>query len=411
MGALQFLVSRNVLEVLRSPVIGSALIFGFAGVAFVGATFLFSRYLPQETFGKTALSLALALGGAQAASAAGNSIIVRFDLATGLHALLICTVIAAFLASGVYVVGGLLYGFPASITAWMAACVVSGGAAMSVMPALQREHRFTAASWVSQAANIGLLVSGCFMAAGMGRTIHAPLVAVTAAYLVVAAMFSWRATASSGLRTLTFRRSHFRPALAFSGIAVANEVMAQVERLVLPLVLTFQDLATYALAAAVALAPFRMLEMATVTTLAPRLRAAQQPAERARILRWDIAILGAISAAGGVLLMLLGPAVCELLGAATPVGAGIIAAVVTSGFCRVLSAFAHGIAGAVRSREDLRNIQGIVLLAIAAAAGAGYLFRDFGLAVVTTAMAAGWLLRALGVLWIGSRRMAAGIES
>jgi hypothetical protein len=84
---------------------------------------------------------------------------------------------------------------------------------------------------------------------------------------------------------------HWADALSLTGAGAALLVMMQLERLVIPKVLELEALATFSLLAAIALAPFRLLQMGVARTLLPRLGNAESIETRRKLVREEALIV------------------------------------------------------------------------------------------------------------------------
>ncbi|MCH7782336.1 tetratricopeptide repeat protein, partial [candidate division KSB1 bacterium] len=89
-------------------------------------------------------------------------------------------------------------------------------------------------------------------------------------------------------------------ALSYAGVNAAYGLLTQLERLTIPKVLTLDELATFAVLAAIVGSPYRMLQLGVGYTLFPRLRATTTISERRRLICRE----GLIVAAAGALVTL-----------------------------------------------------------------------------------------------------------
>ena len=167
----------------------------------------------------------------------------------------------------------------------------------------------------------------------------------------------------------------WRDAANFGGVALAAEVLVQLERLLLPLTLGTSALALYAVAAAIALAPYRMLELGTASTLTARLRHAHSVEERRALLKRECITLISLAIAGGIAIALIGPHVAKLVNPHLTIPLALLLAVVTSGIVRILSALSYGTASALCSGSELKWINLSSWIAIVLGTAAGACFR------------------------------------
>ena len=119
-------------------------------------------------------------------------------------------------------------------------------------------------------------------------------------------------------------------------MSAAEQVMWQLERLLIPILLSLGDLAVYALVGAVAVAPYHVLAAGAGATLIPRLQAAPSRQERMKLISHETLIMLALSALGGLLILLLMPPLVEwYLGSKIVVTRTLLLAAVAGGVARI----------------------------------------------------------------------------
>jgi O-antigen/teichoic acid export membrane protein len=171
--------------------------------------------------------------------------------------------------------------------------------------------------------------------------------------------------------------------------------MIQLERLLIPFALGIEDLATFAVVAAVVLTPFRTLEMGIASTLTARLCHAKEIPERWRLLRQEGVMLLVVSCIGGVGIIWLGPQLCRLVlpnKEGAPVA--LVAALVISGMARIVAAITRALASAFCTGNELQLVNVGGWLAVGIGAAAGYALATFGLAGLVYGVTIGWMVRA-----------------
>ncbi len=130
--------------------------------------------------------------------------------------------------------------------------------------------------------------------------------------------------------------------------------MLQIERLMIPKLLALEDLATFAVLAAIVISPFRLLQMSVARTLVPRLRNAMTISARRRLLIHEAAIVHGMALVGCAAIWYLMPVLSDwVLRAKYHFSAGLMLAAIASGLIRVLSGFANAAVTALASSQRL----------------------------------------------------------
>jgi O-antigen/teichoic acid export membrane protein len=194
--------------------------------------------------------------------------------------------------------------------------------------------------------------------------------------------------------------------LSFAGLNAAGLVLLQLDRLVIPHVLTVHDLATYGVLAAVAGSLFRVLSQGVGYTLVPRLRAAEDTAERRLLIAHEARLVGAIVVGGAIVIWFVTPLIERwfLAGKYHLAGALVLAAVV-SGSAKVLNAFGKSIVSALSTPAELSLVNLLGWVSVAVAIMAGVLGARWGLAGVIYGVAVGWGIRALSCFVLAARHL------
>lgn len=392
-----------VLRLARMPVIASAVVYGAGGGAFILATLLMARALPAVEFGAATLIIALGNIGMHASPAGLNGIVLRHDLRMDHRLLGYGLAVIASAAVLFAAVAAFFYDLGALAATMVGAAVLMGGLALLAQSGFKRAQQFARGAAMSQAGNATLLFAALLMLGGVGRAAWFPTAAMAAVFAVIAVL-SWAWLRRHGPPGRPAHAGQWRDALHFAGMTVAAEVLIQMERLLIPAVLSLGDLALFAVVAAVAIAPFRMLELGIEMTFTARLRATRGHAERMALLRREARLAFLLCAAGGTLALFLGGPLCELvlqgegLQSTTELSEGLLLAAALSGSSRVLCALTRAVASAFCTSGELRLANLGAWLALVVGAGAGFLLARYGLVGLVYGVACGWLVRSASAL-------------
>jgi O-antigen/teichoic acid export membrane protein len=390
----------------RSPTIQSAIVIGVSGVGFALANLLLARVLPTADYALFTLVVALINFSHALAPAGIDGIVNRRRLEAG-PALLRRTIFACTLVALAFVaLGWLGYGLSASVLMVLLLSTIAGGAMMVAGAQFQSEQRYTISLALIQSPNLVLILAGLVVLI-MGVW-HAwlPLFIYMVGF-ITAAVYGWvillRERSDKPFRDTWFP---WGEALAFAGVSAAGLLLIQLERLVIPHVLTDHDLATFGVLAVIAGSLFRVLQMGVGYALVPRLRAATSVIERRRLIAREAKLVAAIIAVGSVAIWFVTPLIERwfLAGKYHLGGALLIAALVT-GVAKVLNAFTKSTLTALATPSELTvvNILGWVsaLVAIVAAV----IGARWGLVGVIYGVGLGWLVRALTALYFTTRHL------
>ena len=337
-----------------------------------------------------ALALSLIILAVPLAPLGLQSIVVRHRLPAtprlllrGLLGGLTCALIVA-------AAGRLVYGLAYIHLTMIGLAVVGGGVAHLAAAVFASQERYPLAVAFSQGANYFLLVGSVIAGLGLAG-IGMPL-AVLALGFAIAAAWGWQKLLREGGHALACKQQyHWPEALLLTGTATAAQLLAQLERLVIPKVLTIEELAVFSVLASVVISPFRLLRVAVTGTLVPGLRNAATVRARRHQFVQEAAIVHAILLVACVAIWFLLPLVSDLLlEGKYQFPTALVLAAFASGWMRVLSGFANAAVTALGSTQQLAawSLCSWLLLglsAIGAVAGARW-----GLAGVIYGAMFGW---------------------
>jgi O-antigen/teichoic acid export membrane protein len=146
----------------------------------------------------------------------------------------------------------------------------------------------------------------------------------------------------------------WKEAFTLAGVSASGLVLTQLDRLVIPHLLTLADLATYGVLAAIVGSPFRVLQRGVGYSLLPRLSAAPTVAARRRLIAHEARLVGAIVLAGSVCLWLVTPPIERwILAGKYHLGGSLVIAAIVAGVAKVLNAFSRATVTALADRREL----------------------------------------------------------
>jgi O-antigen/teichoic acid export membrane protein len=388
---------------LRSPALRISGGYASAGVAWVGANLAMARLLPPQAFGYLTLAIAIVQTAGPLAPLGADGLARRgtleFGRATWSRSLTTCLLVGAIAA----VAGRGIYALP-----WVAAAAIFVGTAASGMAAmaaaqLQATQRFAAALLINQAHLVALTVAAIFVLLAHEQRASLPALVFGVVYLMVA-MVGWRvALVPQRQAASAVNPFRWRDASSMLLIQSADSLLYQMDRLLIPRLLSVLELGVYGVITSVAASPFRTLQMGVVYTLMPRLRNAADPATRRRLLLEEGKRLVIVTVGGGAAILLLTrPLLHLVLAGKYEVNQDLVVAMVVVGIARVCDGFGTAVGIAAAENHHLRMLSlcswaAVTVGAIASVAGA-----HWGLTGFVYGLAAGWLTRAALTAWYGA---------
>jgi len=391
-------------RLLKSDSLRSAIGFAAGGAGFAAGNILLARVMSPEGFGVVALVLALNQFGLTfgpfGLEVVANRHRPRVGRRLGLLSLGLATATGIAAAAIAY----LYYGLPVGIVALLLPMVMGSATARVGSALFQGEHRLKMAMVLSQASNYILLFIA-LLAIGFSLTSEGLILAVMATgYVGISVVGWWVAyrTVNEGRREIQFDLA-LREGAAALGIGVGVEILSQFERFAIPKVGSVSMLGTYAVLAAIAGSPFRMIRIGTSFSLLPRLRAVATAAEARAVLRRESLTALLMAAGSSVFIVLVGPWVFStLLQGKYDIGYGLIAASIVVGMAKVWEGFSTGVTIACGSPKSMATISALAWVCLAVAAGAMVVGARFGLIGILYGVGVAWLLLAAGGTYLAT---------
>jgi O-antigen/teichoic acid export membrane protein len=280
--------------------------------------------------------------------------------------------------------------------------IITCGMATMAAAQFQARHHFVTAMLIWQGSNIVLLVAAIGSLAWPGTGALLPIGVFTAGAIVIASV-GWKLLLEVGTEeredaeASTDEPYSWEEALSYYLAASATAFLPQIERLVIPGVLSLEDLAVFGVLAALVLSPFRMLASGVGYTLFPRIRKAETLRERRRLLGTEIrtiAIGASIAVAGA---WYVAPWISDLfLGHKYDLATPLVLAALVAGCGKLLGAVGRALISALGSNADLAVYGAASWIALLAAGGGAAFGARWGVPGVIYGATAGlsvrWLL-------------------
>ena len=392
----------KIARLLKTPSIRTVWYYVVSGTCFAVATLLLAREFTPTDFGVVALAIALTNVGVVVSSAGLGGVVlrhpVRMDAGLRRRALVIVAIAGLALAS----IGWWTYSIEIAVAIAVVAAVMAGGMALLGLVPIQKAHRFHVSVPLTQTGNLALLLcAGTLLLVPQARVVWLPTMFVAIAFGSVA-VWAWNADLRQAAGGEGFER-HGHDAVHFTLLAGADELMWQLERVMIPLLLSIEDLAVFAVIGAIAIAPYHMLAAAANATLVPQLRSEPTRRGRRSLMINEAGLMAGLAILGGAVIVLGMPPLMEwYLGPKIPITQALLLSAIAGGTCRIFAAIARAPAVAFGTSKEIRRISAAAWLAVAIGIATAWALSAFGLAGLITGVAIGWLVRggiAIGVTW------------
>jgi O-antigen/teichoic acid export membrane protein len=389
-----------------SPTLRGAVVYGASGLGFAGANLILARVLPTDEYGLFTLVIALVNLGFALAPAGIDGIVNRRHLEAGPK--LLRRTMAATLLVGVAlaIVAEIAYGMSVPMLLVLFVSTVAGGAMAVAGAQFQSERRFGISLALTQSPNLALFVAALVVVATGDRMARLPLLISTVGFVLAAAAGWWvlfRERAAKPARDSWFP---WREAFSLAGINASGLLLVQLDRLIIPHVLTVHDLATFGVLAAIAGSLFRVLQMGVGYTLVPRLRAADSVLERRRLIAHEAKLVGALVVGGSTVIWFITPMIEQwFLQGKYHLGGSLLLATLFSGVAKIMNAFTKSTVTALATPAEVLMVNLFGWAAVALAIPAAVLGARWGLAGVIYGVGLGWLVRALTALLLTLRHL------
>jgi O-antigen/teichoic acid export membrane protein len=201
----------------------------------------------------------------------------------------------------------------------------------------------------------------------------------------------------------------FSEGLSLLGINAAALILMQLERVLTPRVLTLEDLATFAVAAALVGSPFRMLQMGAGYALLPRLSAASTPEERRQLVRSEAVAVVLMGGATAFLVWFAAPWIADwMLAGKYEIGTSLMIATLVSGGVKVMDSFATTPIRALGSARQLARLNLVSWACAGLGVVGGWLGARWGLVGLIYGVTLGWVARSAIAGAISARLLRGG---
>jgi O-antigen/teichoic acid export membrane protein len=192
-----------------------------------------------------------------------------------------------------------------------------------------------------------------------------------------------------------------REGISVVGLSVAVQVLFQFERLAIPKVGSMEMLATYAVLAAVAGSPYRMIQLGNSFTLLPRMRAAPDRQTARKVLVHEGFTACVVTVLATVAIIVLAPLVFHYaLHDKYVIGWALLGVAFAMGVVRVWEGFSTTIVSALGSPRRLAQLSMVGWASLGCAVVGVITGSSYGLVGVLYGTLAAWVVLAAGGTWL-----------
>jgi hypothetical protein len=390
-------VLRNLIQ---SHSVRAGIIYGVGGICFAVGNLLLARALTTQDFATISVVLAVSQLASPVGLLGADAVINRNPINP--TAWLACRVLLSSAVTGLaaFLLVWQLYNFSPTSAAMMAIICIAATTNLLGAAFFRSRERFLVSLGLTQGHNMVLALSGLAVLSVAPTGVALPLAIIFLAYLGTA-LVGW--LGALGLPRLDDAlppdRFPWREGRTILATSLAIIILVQMERLLLPVLLDSQALATFAVLAAVAGSPFRVLQMGVGFTLVPQLRNAISGRRMTQVLRSEVRTAGWLAATAIVVVWLLAhPVVGWFTDGKYQLTQPMIAASVFAGVAKIAASFGRSCVVALGDQGHLDRLRNSTWIAVAVALAGAVAGAEFGLVGVLFGVAGGWVTYAVYAL-------------
>jgi O-antigen/teichoic acid export membrane protein len=389
-----------------SPSLRTIVIYGVSGLGFAGANLILARVLPTTEYALFTLVIALTNLGYAVAPIGMDGMVNRHRLEAGPRLLKRTLAAGLFTALVFASIAGFAYHIDTPLLLLVFAATVGGGAMAVAAAQFQSEQRYGVSLALTQSSNIVLIVAAFAVVLTGIMEALLPL-AISALGFVLSGFIGWWVLfGERAVKPHRETRFPYGEALSFAGVNSAGLLLVQLDRLIIPQVLTLHELATFGVLAAIAGSLFRVLAMGVGYTLLPRLRAAGTVLERRHLIAHEIKLVVAVVIAGSIAIWFLTPWIeRSFLAGKYHLSGSLLLAAIFSGVTKIMNSLSRAGAVALATASELSVLNWLGWVSVAVALLAGLIGARWGLAGLMYGVGLGWLMRALTASYLTLRHL------
>ena len=389
-------------RLLGSPIVYTAALFAASGLGFAGANLVLARLLSTSDFALVVLVMTLLNVSSPLAPAGMDGVINRHMLDFGpslLGRVLATSTIVGLITA---ILGRAIYGLDALSAAILFLGIMAGGTTYLTAAHLRSRHKFVLSIILGQCPTYLFLAAALAVLLVPVRTPDFVLGIVMVGLAATAAWIwlRYRRQEPAGER----QHVPWHDALFYVGAQAAGLLLLSMERLTVPKLLTLADLATLGVLSAVAMAPYRILQMAVGFTLLPQLRAAKKGGARRSLVAREAVVCAITVMLGSLVVWWVAPPVAGwFVGDKYQITPMLLLSAIVTGCVRVAASIPRSAATALCTTEDLGRLAGLTWVAAGCAFLGAWVGSAWGLPGIMYGVAFGALFHGLAAARVSAR--------
>lgn len=387
---------KRVQNISRSPALQVAVLYGISGVVFAVSNLMLARYLPKIEFALVTLFLAMVQISMPIGMGGVEVIVNRKKLDPSVYLLKRVLLTASVIGGLTISIGYSVYNIKLGLLLILLFIIIIGSSNSLAAHHFQSMQKFGLSLCLSQSSNLSLAIAAGATFVMTITTAWIPCAIIAAGY-AVSATLGWTKLFRNSQRTMFSKPSiSWIEAATILGFNGALLIMVQLERLIVPKVLSIEKLATLGVLMTVAGFPFSVLGLGIRLSMLPRFRDANKPAECRRLLAKEGTIVLFVAITASIVVWLLAPVLVKwFLSGKYDISRALVMAAIIAGFAKLFDAFASTVATALGSLKVLSLLSFLSWISLAISVIGAFIGARWGLEGVIYGVGFGWFFRAL----------------
>jgi O-antigen/teichoic acid export membrane protein len=379
-------------KLARSSALRSALGFALGGGGFALANVILAREMSSRDYGLVVLFIALTQLGATLGSAGMDTVTVRHRVGPSAH-LFMRVLASATLLGGISAIAMIaLFDIGLELSCLLIAAIVLAALNRLGCSFLQSLAQYRRGLGVMLAHNGVLLAATLILLAADSFQVEALAVMLTVGYAVSTA-YGWE-IGRKQLKTHALRdslKSYGREGFTIVASQISVAVLNQLDRLLIPRLMSAGALGQYAAASTLCASPFNLLQCGARYSLLPKLRACTRRSEAFRLIRHEALATLAMVIIAGAGCVLLAPAVSDWLFKGRYVlEQDLVEVLVLLGVLKIWDSFATSCVQAIGSKRSLTMLSIAGWVALGVALVGAFMIQQKDLVAIVSAIAFAW---------------------
>ncbi len=379
---------------LSSRTFFNSLFFAVSSLGVAFANLLLARYLSIAEYALATLAITLLNLGALLAPAGIDALVNRKPVDSGPWLLSRTILTCAVVGLGMVVLASLIYDLSIVMALWLLAGTIAGGAATVAAAKFQRAQRFMLSLSVAQISNVFFVLASIAVATLRYHTPYVPI-GLMVAGSCVAAILSWswllkqQSPCSNSVQCFSWHEG-----LSYAGVNASALLLLQLERLLIPKLLSLEDLAIFGILAAVVVGPFRVLQLGVGYTLFPKLCTTTLARERRRLVTQELGSALLLILLVSVTVFYFAPLIVQwFLSEQYVLAPGLVVAGIVTGVLKVAGGIAKAAATALCGERELMYLNLLMWISLLAGAAGAFVGAAWGLTGLIYGVGLGWIGR------------------